>query len=507
MAADARRFESRGSRGTKDELKGAKERARFVGSFSGYEENALFIGLGDRYEDSAAYPLGLQSLEDGRAVAPFDMDGDGDLDLAILSLQGLRLYANAYAGDAKWLRLSLKDTRGAAPLGAVVRVRTERGTQVRRVEVTTGFHTQISTDLHFGLGASSAALAVEIEWPSGRRQQFENLSGALELREGGKPLRRPYPRWAAEHREAMRKPFRMPQSTTRLDGAGLPIGGGDRPLIVNFWAPWCEACKRELPLLGKLYEANMEQMDFAGVCVDVSDIKAAERFARQLGAGFNHFRGDRDVLESFFGDSGEISLPATFVFDQNFELRRVFYREIREDDIAKSLALRDMGSEDYRGLAFGAFRQGQGDDALNALKEAVRADLENGANWWRLGVFFLGVQEWESALESLKKASTLAAEDPDVWMDLARAYGGLKQERKRLSTLRKAARLGSGRAHYALGRHWRSKGEDKKAKNAFQKALRLDPAPFIQWSREQEAKANAEAASPTRPGSPPSQGD
>ena len=64
--------------------------ARFRGSFSGDEKDVFFINDGGRFFDAHAL-LGFNDVLDGRAVVPIDVNGDGRLDLAYRSLDGIRL--------------------------------------------------------------------------------------------------------------------------------------------------------------------------------------------------------------------------------------------------------------------------------------------------------------------------------------------------------------------------------------------------------------------------------
>lgn len=53
-----------------------------------------------------------------------------------------------------------------------------------------------------------------------------------------------------------------------LNGSFQTIGGKrDKPLVVHFWASWCEACSVEVPTLRRLYEQYKNQVDFVGINV------------------------------------------------------------------------------------------------------------------------------------------------------------------------------------------------------------------------------------------------
>jgi thiol-disulfide isomerase/thioredoxin len=44
-----------------------------------------------------------------------------------------------------------------------------------------------------------------------------------------------------------------------------------QPLLVNFWATWCEPCRREIPLLEKLRSDSNARLQVVGIAVDDRD--------------------------------------------------------------------------------------------------------------------------------------------------------------------------------------------------------------------------------------------
>ena len=62
-----------------------------------------------------------------------------------------------------------------------------------------------------------------------------------------------------------------------------------RPLLVVFWAVWCEPCEREMPQLTQLYEKFGPQgIEFAGIAVN-SPAAAAEKFLARNQIRFANF--------------------------------------------------------------------------------------------------------------------------------------------------------------------------------------------------------------------------
>jgi hypothetical protein len=114
----------------------------------------------------------------GRGLAQADVDNDGKVDVLIVSddtpLALLR--NNGAAAPGHFLTLALQGTRS------------NRDGVGARVEVTAGGQTRIDTRfgggsylsagdprLHFGLASATKADRVEVVWPSGRRDRYEEL--------------------------------------------------------------------------------------------------------------------------------------------------------------------------------------------------------------------------------------------------------------------------------------------------------------------------------------------
>jgi cytochrome c biogenesis protein CcmG/thiol:disulfide interchange protein DsbE len=121
----------------------------------------------------------------------------------------------------------------------------------------------------------------------------------------------------------------------RLDGDGsLQLSSlRGKVVVVNFWAAWCDPCKREAPLFQKAYERYRGQVEFVGV--DTADFTGdAREFLERYGVSYPNVRDpDTSVLD----DYGGLPLPRTFVIDRNWVVSGYIFGETREETLRSAI--------------------------------------------------------------------------------------------------------------------------------------------------------------------------
>ncbi len=129
----------------------------------------LFVSNGNGTFTERAAELGLDSTEQGRGIACFDYDRDGDIDLFIQNNTGFgRLFRNDLATGAHHLTVRLRQPgANSAAVGARVYVTTAAGTQMRELAAGNNFLSSNPIEAHFGLGAATAITELKIAWPDG----------------------------------------------------------------------------------------------------------------------------------------------------------------------------------------------------------------------------------------------------------------------------------------------------------------------------------------------------
>ncbi len=159
----------------------------------------LYINNGDdTFTRVTDQPVGSGSTSRSGATLG-DYDFDGDLDLAVTTPppfpSQVRLYRNEAPAANGWLKLNLVGVESnRAAIGAKVRATAMIGgetvTQFREVSAQNTFNGQNALTVHFGLGDAENVDMLEITWPSGMVDTFNDVrrNAFFELMEGGSLL-------------------------------------------------------------------------------------------------------------------------------------------------------------------------------------------------------------------------------------------------------------------------------------------------------------------------------
>jgi hypothetical protein len=169
----------------------------------------LFRNLGGGKFQEVTASLGdvFASPKVARGAAYADIDNDGALDL-LVTTNGGRAYLFHNEGTVGHsLRIKLQGVQSNRDgVGAVVRVASGNGAQSKMLRSGSSYLSQSELVLTFGLGASTKADAIEVQWPSGQTDKLTNINAGqtVTIQEGkGLVTSQPYSKtWQSDSKRA-----------------------------------------------------------------------------------------------------------------------------------------------------------------------------------------------------------------------------------------------------------------------------------------------------------------
>jgi thiol-disulfide isomerase/thioredoxin len=117
-----------------------------------------------------------------------------------------------------------------------------------------------------------------------------------------------------------------------------------RPLVINFWATWCEPCRREIPLLKELRRENARNgFELVGIAID--NRNSVDKFVNDLQIDYPVLVGERGGLEAAAAFGMEPVLPFTVFADSQGRIVTLKLGELHRDEATFILArLADLES-------------------------------------------------------------------------------------------------------------------------------------------------------------------
>jgi len=121
---------------------------------------------------------GITTPFNSHGVAAADFDNDGAVEILVNNSHDRPSLLKNFGEHGNWILLKLEGTKSNRDaIGARVTVYVGDHQQTQEVRSGGGYISQSDFRLHFGLGKAIKADAVEIRWPSGLVQRFENVAG------------------------------------------------------------------------------------------------------------------------------------------------------------------------------------------------------------------------------------------------------------------------------------------------------------------------------------------
>ena len=529
-----------GSRQYDEGWRAINELIRSGGSFSGRERKVTYRNLGNGQFADVSFLSGLDFDSDGRAFATFDLDGDGALDLLLKNRTApqVRIMRNTLGGRSLILELrGARSNRDA--VGARVTLVTKSGERMREVASGSGYLSQSSRRVHFGLAGEEEIESVRIDWPSGLTENLTGIParGTFAITEGVTLMAPISPRLAPASRgeapgnsrtladsvgpASSANPVDSRRAPSASRGARLPvrlwlvdplpapgIKTNSRWTLLNFNAAWCPPCRSEL----SDWNAAAAKLKAAGVSIQYIDVDvpANQTTVATYALLYRHLYNARR----------EMGLPVTFLLNQSGAIAKIYQglataEEILADASAQAhpalpfagrrvlpastrnwtelaTALAEHGLAAPARLLFEtALRRGQTSDELRnnyaavllesgdrlAAERQFRTLTDHPEALVNLGLLYLQSNRPQQAVTSLEKAVNVQPDDAAAWNALGMARSLAGDKARAIQALTRAQTLGLVTVNQAneLGILYGEAGEAARARAQFERAVALDP--------------------------------
>jgi tetratricopeptide (TPR) repeat protein len=494
-------------------------------TWSGYERNVFYASNRDGTYSDVSGVVDLDFLEDGRAFALADFDHDGRQELFLKNRSGpqLRLLKNVASELPPSIAFRLRGVKSNRDaIGAAVTIETERGPQTRMVQAGSGFLSQHSKEIFFGLGEGKGLVDATIRWPSGLVQKIDKLPPGhlVYVEEGAAPTKMiafgeragvsaiTYEQHAPATLETwLLAPVSAPDFVVSATGKLLEHRG--KPVLLSF--------------CGGHWRPDSGSIPVVTIAVDRPEFQDTTSVYNLL-------------YRYLFDRHRDLEVPTSFLIDEKGDIVKVYQDKVSAatverdcriiprtaaERLGRALPFRGVADtydfgRNYLSLASIFFQRGYAEQAESFFHVAVRDDPESAEAVYGLGSVYLKQERLPDARASFEKAVKLKPGYPDTlpnaWnnlgllatregnidtaidcfrealrvspdhfvalQNLGNAYRQSKQWDEALQTLQRAVaiRPQDPEANYSLGMVFAQTDDTQQAFEYLQRALKRNPA-------------------------------
>jgi len=506
-------------------------------SWSGRERNVCYLNNRDGTFSEISGALGLDVSDDSRAFALADIDHDGRLEVVLKNRTApqIRVLRNALQniGSSVSFRLRGENSNRDA-IGSAVTVETATVRQTKYLQAGSGFLSQHSKELFFGLGRARTIRAT-IRWPSGLTQTFEQLPSdhRIDVREGRadfqvSPFGSSPVNYSRRGEDAHPESLPASVDTWLIEPLAAPAfsladtTGNVRtlksfqghPLLLCFWTTTISGSKEQLLLLEK-HSAEIRNAGFDVIALNVDESSVQQNVAKFLAENSVSFPallatpevvGIYNIIYQYLFDRRrDLPVPSSFLVDESGKIIKLYQGMVApnafladwksrpktpEERIGRALPFSGLIPEggfhrnDFTyGVAF--FQHGYLDEAAESFQQVIATRPNDAEAYYNLGTLYLRRQGNVDARRHLSRAVELRPAYPEAWNNLALLSA---QEGQNADAIRDFQRSLELRPSYTvallnLGNLYRREGQYDEAQKLLKRALEIEPEdPEVNYS-------------------------
>ena len=512
------------------------ELIRADGTWSGYERNNFYANNRDGTLSDVSGAAGLDFVEDSRAFALADYDHDGRLEVFLKNRNGpqLRILHNQMQDLGQSISFRLRGHQSNRDaIGAAITVEAGKLRQTKFLEIGSGFLSQHSKEVFFGLGDSTGPVRATIRWPNGLEQGLEGLpagnrilveegssrflaqpfksgSGAPDPARGTEPEKAASLPSSAETwllKPVVASDFSLPDVAGHAHTLASYRG---RPLLLNFWATSSRACEEQLRIFEERHK-GWAALGFELVTVNLNDPDRAgdvRAFQRDKGMSFTVLLGNEETAAIYnilyrylFDRRRDLALPTSFLIDERGFIVKVYQGVLDAQHVEHDLRHIPANAKERMNVALpfpgdwygGDFHRNQFtyalvflergylDPAIDACRLVVENDPTSAEARYLLGSIYLKKQMPKEARENFEQALRLRPSYPDTWSNAWNNLGMLAAEQGEseaaIRDFQEAIRQNPSNliAIDNLGNVYRQQNRWGEAQSTLERALEIDP--------------------------------
>ena len=499
-------------------------------SWSGFERNVLFANNRDGTFSEVSGLIGLDFPEDSRSFALADLDHDGRLEVVLKNRNApqLRILHNEMRDLGRSISFRLrghKSNRDA--IGAAVTVEAGSLRQTKYLQAGSGFLSQHSKELLFGLGNSVETIKATIQWPSGVSQVFPSLpvNHRISIEEGSAEHKaEPFLTTASAYAKSA-PPLKIEALPTQMGTwlieplkapeFSLPdLAGNMRALksfrgscvLLNFWATNAPTSCDQLSLLNQ-HRSSLGESSLSLIAINVDNSMAAQAarsvaaaarlsfpvlFATEDAAGVYNI-----IYRYLFDRRRDLGIPTSFLLDKEGMIVKVYqgpidFQQLRRDSNSIPASAADrmhkampLGGVLYQGpfqrndFTYGVamFQHGYLDQAAESFQQVIAAKPHDAEGYYNLGTLSLRRNNFPEARRYLEQTLKLRPDYPEAWNNLGMMAAQEGNTSEAIQNFQQSLQLRPGYsvALLNLGNVYRRKGDYSKAEESLSRALNLQP--------------------------------
>src|SRR3954471_22198966 len=439
------------------------ELIRSDGRWSGYERNVAYLNNGHGTFADISGAVGMDFVDDSRSFALADLDHDGRLEVVLKNRTApqVRILRNVMSEIGSSISFRLQGTKSNRDaIGSAVTVEAGELRQTKYLQAGSGFLSQHSKELFFGVGDSSGTVSATVLWPSGLVQKFSQLpvSHRIQIEEGSADfVAKPYSPsvWSHSANTAEKlEPLPTSCATWLIEPLpapdfSLPNATGktlqlrslrENVVLLNLFANNSDSSNEQLRQLQNSYPTLHSSVRIVAINVDpaVSQARGKE-FPFPILVATQEVVGIYNVIYRYLFDRRrDLPVPASFLIDEHGNIVKLYQGVIHPDRLLKDVRMMPRTVEEriakalpfpgklYQGefrrnaFTYGVafFQRGYLDEAAESFQQAIVAKPPDAEAYYNLGTLYLRRSDYEQARQNLEQAVTLRPNHPEAWNNL-----------------------------------------------------------------------------------------